>query len=239
MLVWYAVITAAFRCPSSAVDVTDESPKICKPYLDARSFTTPYVKPYYDAYASAYVENARPYVENFQRSIYTPAVALTKQSYQLHAAPKVDQALVYGQHQWEELIKPQIEIGRALARKQYDSALAPQIRSLSVSIGPYYAAVQQHVLQAYSSWVLPTYDVARPYAEHIYNLSCRIPTEIGLPYVKWVWASANVFFDRVVWPRVRILYGENVEPQLVRIGERLGRYRDGRKLKAIVEDIDR
>jgi hypothetical protein len=47
------------------------------------------------------------------------------------------------------------------------------------------------------------------------------------------------FFERRIFPRIRLLYGENVEPQLVRIGERLGRYRDGRKLKAAVDDVDR
>lgn len=185
------------------------------------------------------MENARPYVENFQQHVYTPAVTLIKQDYQIYAAPRVDQARSYGQHQWEELIKPQIEAGRALARKNYDSALAPKVRGLSESVEPYYAAVQQYLQQAYSSWLLPTYNFSRHYTQQLYDSSNRIATEIGFPYARWVWATTNVFFDRTIWPRVRILYGENVEPQLVRISERLGRYRDGRKLKAVVEDIDK
>lgn len=236
---WYTIFTAAFRCPSSVVDLADGYPTICKPFSNAKTYITPYVKPYYETYASAYVENARPYVENFERSVYTPVVAVIKQNYQLHVAPRVDQACVYGQHQWEKFVKPQIETSRALARKIYDSALAPQIRSLSASIEPHYAAVQQHLLQAYSSWVLPTYNVSRHHAQGVYDSIYRITTEIGLPYAIRAWASTNLYFDRAIWPRLRILYGENVEPQLVRISERLGRYRDGRKLKAIVEDIDK
>lgn len=185
------------------------------------------------------MKNARPYVENIQRRVYTPAVTLVNQNYQQYAAPKVEQARLYGQYQWEELIKPQIEAGRVVARKQYDSALAPKVRSLSTSIEPYYAGVQEYMLQAYNSWLLPTYDVSRHYAQQVYDSSYRIAMEIGFPYARWVWTTTNVFFDRTIWPRVRILYGENVEPQLVRISERLGRYRDGRKLKAVVEDIDK
>lgn len=185
------------------------------------------------------MENARPYVEKFQQSVYTPAVAQIKQNYQVHAAPRVDQAREYGQHQWEILIKPQIETGRALARRKYESVLAPQIRGLSASITPYYTAAQKNVLQAYSSRVLPTYNISRKYAQHIYDSSYRATTEIGLPYARWLWVSTNLFFDRTIWPKVRILYGENVEPQLLRISERLGRYRDGRKLKAIVDDADK
>jgi hypothetical protein len=44
---------------------------------------------------------------------------------------------------------------------------------------------------------------------------------------------------RTAWPKVRVLYGENVEPQLVRIGERLGRYRDGKAIRDAVDEVDR
>lgn len=74
--------------------------------------------------------------------------------------------------------------------------------------------------------------------EETYAFGHKLAVETGLPYAKSVLASTALFFDRTLWPKIRILYGENVEPQLVRIGERLGRYRDGRKLKAAMEDAD-
>ncbi len=55
----------------------------------------------------------------------------------------------------------------------------------------------------------------------------------------WGGTSVVAFFDRTLWPSMRILYGENVEPQLVRISERLGRYRDGKKVKAAADAVDR
>jgi hypothetical protein len=61
----------------------------------------------------------------------------------------------------------------------------------------------------------------------------------AIPYTKWAWTTGSVFLDRTVWPKIRILYGENVEPQLVRIGERLGRYRNGQKLLSVIEEADR
>ena len=63
--------------------------------------------------------------------------------------------------------------------------------------------------------------------------------DTGLPYTQWAWTSTAAFVNRTLWPRLTILYGENVEPQLVRISERLGRYRDGKKAKAVVESVAR
>ena len=83
------------------------------------------------------------------------------------------------------------------------------------------------------------YIASRPHVEKAYTFGHKLTTEIGLPYAKRAWSSAVVFIDRTIWPQLRILYGENVEPQLVRIGERLGRYRDGKKLKAAMEGVTR
>ena len=73
--------------------------------------------------------------------------------------------------------------------------------------------------------------------EKTYSGARDFAVKTGLPYAQSAWDSILVLLHRNVWPQLRVLYGENIEPQLVRIGERLGRYRDGRKLKAAVEDI--
>lgn len=145
----------------------------------------------------------------------------------------------YGEDRWEKSLKPRIEAAQTQARKLYVSTLAPQVSKVSAAALPYYVAGQKNILQIYDSRLLPAYTTCRPYAENIYKFGHRIAVETGLPYAQLGWKSTVVFIDRTVWPKLRILYGENVEPQLLRIGERLGRYRDGRKLKAAVEDIDR
>lgn len=145
----------------------------------------------------------------------------------------------YGEDRWEKSLRPKIEAAQAQARKQYDSTLAPQVSKVFAATLPYYVASRENILQIYDTRLMSAYTTYRPYAEKIYAFGHRIAIETGLPYAQLGWKSTIVFVDRTVWPKLRILYGENVEPQLVRISERLGRYRDGRKLKAAVKDVDR
>jgi hypothetical protein len=105
--------------------------------------------------------------------------------------------------------------------------------------GPYFDIAKASALQTYYEHILPTYTTVQPYALQGYGLTSDFVSGTAIPYSKWAWTSAGIFLDQKVFPQIRILYGENVEPQLVRIGERLGRYRDGKKLKAAVDDIDR
>lgn len=151
----------------------------------------------------------------------------------------MSQVREYGEDRWEKSLKPKIEAAQAQAWKQYDSTLAPQVSRVYAATLPYYEAGRENILQIYDTHLLSAYTTCRPYAEKIYAFGHRIAIETGLPYAQSGWKSTVVFIDRTVWPKLRILYGKNVEPQLVRIGERLGRYRDGRKLKAAVDDIDR
>lgn len=236
---WYSLITVLFRCPSTVGDLDETSPRVCKSYFQLRSEVTPYLEPYYNTYAAPYVENARPYIDKLDKQVYKPVVKLGKQSYGTYGAPRVDQARAYGQDQWQKTLKPKIEVAREQARKQYDSSLAPHVSRLSTAAQPYYNVARHHILETYHSHVLPTYTSSLPYAQRAYSLGHGFVVDTGLPYTQWAWASTATFVNRTLWPQMRILYGENVEPQLVRISERLGRYRDGRKVKAAVEAVDR
>ena len=101
---------------------------------------------------------------------------------------------------------------------------------------PYYASSREGASQVYSKHVFPAYEAIRPIFAKIHALGHDAIFNKGLPFAHSVWSSAIVLLDRTIWPKLRILYGENVEPQLVRISERLGRYRDGRKLKAAMDE---
>ena len=236
---WYAVFIAAFQCPSSLNDITEDSSRVCRPYLTARSQVAPYIQPYYDAYAAPYVQAAQPYINKLDEQVYRPAVGFSKQSYTKYGAPRVNQASSYGKAQWETSLKPRIEAAQAKAKQQYDASLAPHVSRASAATAPYYTAAQDNVLRTYQSQVLPAYMASRPYVTRVYELGHKALIETGIPYAQWAWTTSAVFIDRTLWPRVRILYGKNVEPQLVRIGERLGRYRDGKKLKAAMEEVNR
>lgn len=235
---WYTIITALFRCPSSADDLSGNSPRVCKPYLQVRTYVAPYIEPYYNAYAAPHVDRARPYVEKFDNQILTPSLAYGKQSYLKYGAPRVDQARTFGQDNWDKILKPQIDSAQIQAKQQYDSTLAPHVNKASAAASPYFTSTQNSLSQIYLDRLLPAYETSRPHIEKAYSFVHRHAVETGFPYAKSAWASTAVFLDRTLWPKLRILYGENVEPQLVRIGERLGRYRDGRKLEAAMDEAD-
>ena len=235
---WYTVITALFRCPSSEVELTDDSPKICKPYFTVRTRVDPYLRPYYHTYAVPYVDTASPYVQKFDERVFTPSYEFSKKSYETYGAPQVEKAREYGQVQWVKVVKPQLDASQAQVKRQYDVSLAPRVEKVSAAIAPHYTASKEKLLDVYDTYLLPAYATARPYVEKTYVTCRKIAVDDALPYVQSGWASTVIFIDRTLWPKLRILYGQNVEPQLVRIGERLGRYRDGKKLKAAVEEVD-
>ena len=235
---WYTAITALFRCPSSIVELTDESPRLCQPYITVRSHVVPYLNPYYNTYAVPYVDAARPYVEKFDQKVFAPASKLGKQSYEKYGAPQIDKARGYGQEQWVKVVKPQLDAVQAQAKRQYDASLAPQVSKVSAAAAPYYTANRDNLVEIYDMYLLPAYVASRPYAEKTYATGRRIALNNVVPYSQSAWTSTILFVDRTLWPKLRVLYGQNVEPQLVRIGERLGRYRDGKKLKAAVEEAE-
>jgi hypothetical protein len=156
-----------------------------------------------------------------------------------YGAPRLAQAQAYSQAQWEKSVQPRISKLSSAAQQQYAQNLGPHVDKVMAASGPYYAIAKDSALQTYYGSILPTYNAMQPYAQHGYGVANKFAIETGIPYAKWAWATGVVFLDRTVWPKVRILYGENIEPQLVRIGERLGRYRDGKKLQSTVDEIER
>ncbi|KAL8661418.1 MAG: hypothetical protein Q9202_005600 [Teloschistes flavicans] len=238
LLLWYSIITALFRCPSAVTDVTSESPKVCHPYLTARTYIDPYVQPYYAQYAAPYVDAARPYTEKFEQKIYTPSIKLGKQSYDQYGAPRVRQANEYGQLHWKQSIRPRIDDLQAQSRGHYDTYLASHVDKAWAAGEFYYSTGRENVLHIHESHIRPAYAITRPYVDNTYSAAQDFALTTGMPYAKSAWISTVALFDRTIWPQIRIVYGKNIEPQLVRIGERLGRYRDGRKLKAAVREAE-
>ncbi|KAF7862994.1 hypothetical protein EAF04_007077 [Stromatinia cepivora] len=234
ILTWYSIITILLRCPATLDLVTDTSPQICKPYFQLRSIVVPHLEPYYDSYAAPYVNAAKPYYQSLDKRVIAPATALGMK----YGAPRVAQAQAYGQAKWEKTLQPEVLKYQALVKARYDQTLAPHWNKVTAASGPYLNLAKTNALQTYHEHVVPTFNLVQPYAVQSYGYANDFVVGTGIPYSKWALTSTGVFLDRKVWPKLRILYGENVEPQLVRIGERLGRYRDGKKLQAVVDSVD-
>ncbi|KAK0661665.1 hypothetical protein QBC41DRAFT_235619 [Cercophora samala] len=220
LLTWYSIIAVLFRCPATLDACDENSPLVCEPYFQLKHAVTPHLEPYYDAYAAPYIELARPYYNVVDEKIIMPAWGYAKQ----HGAPRVEQARVYGKAQWEKTVQPQITKVQHLAKTQYDQTLAPHLDQLSAAVGPYYEIVRTNTLQTYHEFFLPSYQFAQPYALQAYHATSDFALGTVAPTCAWAWNKTNLFLDSTVWPHLRVIYVENVEPQLVKIGKRLGRY---------------
>ncbi|KFY78448.1 hypothetical protein V499_02398 [Pseudogymnoascus sp. VKM F-103] len=234
LLTWYSIITVIFQCPESVDLITDASPRICKPYFQVKSTLAPYATPYYNTYAAPYIDSARPYYNVLDKNVITPAAFYGKK----YGAPRVAQAQAIGKEQWERQVQPQVAKLNKLAQEQYDKTLAPYVQKAADVAVPYAKFAKENALQTYYASILPAYAAVEPYGQQAYEIGKTFTVNTGIPYAQWAWTSGVAFLDRTIWPKARILYGENVEPQLIRIGERLGRYRDGKKLQSIVDEVD-
>ena len=84
----------------------------------------------------------------------------------------------------------------------------------------------------------PVYRKTAPIAQRLYRDGYDFTVTTAIPQAQYAGNILGVFWQRQIWPTVRVLYGENVEPQLNRITERLGRYKDGKKLEAEIKSLE-
>jgi len=144
----------------------------------------------------------------------------------------------FAEQQWEKKVAPQLITAQAQAKAQYTASLGPHVDKAWTTMDPYYKTTVSTASDFYNSTLLPAYYVALPYGQQAYEQGYYYAVNVGYPYAQSAWISTSAFLGRTIWPQIRILYGENVEPQLVRITERLGRYRDGKKLEAAVDAVE-
>lgn len=137
------------------------------------------------------------------------------------------------------MVKPHLDSAKANIRIGYNSSLVPLVvRGFEASF-PYLLNGKNAIVHQYQSNVIPLYTDYKPRALKAYNRGHQLSMDVILPYSRWVNELITTVLRRRIWPPMRILYGENVEPQLVRIRARLARYRDGKKLEAAVDKINR
>ncbi|KAI0428078.1 hypothetical protein F5Y09DRAFT_12258 [Xylaria sp. FL1042] len=231
LLTWYTIFTVVFRCPATPEEYNETCPKICKPYLYAKHAVAPHISPYYDAYAAPYVDLARPYYETLDHKVIAPSRAYAVK----YGGPRVAQAQAFGYAQWEKSVQPRILKCQALAKAQYDHTISPHVDKAATTIAPYYDIARTNALQTYHEIVVPTYTFVHPYVSRGYDVAYGLTKNTVIPSTIWAWNKTYAFLDSAVWPHLRDVYVLKVEPQLVRIGERLGRYNE-KKSKPVVEE---
>lgn len=227
-----AIINILFRCPSTIQQADVTSPLFCKQYLQIKDIVSPVIQPYYDTHAAPYIQIAKPYYDAIDRTVLIPAQAYAVK----YASPRVEKAKKYGQAQWDKQMQPKIEQARATFVNHYDKKVAPHVRAATNVACPYYELAKTSALQTYHEFILPAYSIAQPHAIHACNVAYELTTKTVIPSTLWACNKTYVFLDDTVLPQLRALYAENVEPQLVRIGQRLGRYNGPPKPKHQVPD---
>jgi hypothetical protein len=230
-MLWYTVITVLFRCPSSQSADLSEASRICRPYLDVRSRIDPHIQPVTE-YLEPYLEKTRPYVNQFQDKVYSPVARISHQQYQSYAAPQVAKAQKFVDEQWSKEVQPRVDLGKLWAQEQYQTYAAPYAAKAKDFAEPYVIIAREEIQEMYES-LAPMYQRVAPYVDSAHG-NVQYAAAYVYPYVRTAQTNISVFFSRKVWPYVVILYGENVEPQLLKISERLGSYKDSRKLKSSV-----
>ncbi|KAL5339795.1 hypothetical protein BJX70DRAFT_147376 [Aspergillus crustosus] len=235
LCIWYFLLTPFFACPSQISDLTDSSPRICKPYLVAKSHAEPYVIPYYNTYGAPYVDTARPYVRVLNEKVYTPASNVAKQGYQTYGAPALAQAQNYGQQQWDANVVPHIQAAKGKVTDWYGAQVAPHVDYVTVTVSPYYKKAHGAYWATLDGYILPFAATYRPFIGKTYTSGQEILTTTVLPHARSAWSSTIYLINNSIWPRIYSLYSENVEPQLVKIGQRLASYREGDRLRTVDE----
>ncbi|KAM7189242.1 hypothetical protein V8F20_010246 [Naviculisporaceae sp. PSN 640] len=225
LLTWYSILSILFRCPATLDACDESSPRICKPYFQVKQAVSPHIEPYYDTYAAPYVDLVRPYYNAVDEKVLTPGWGYAKK----YGAPQVEQVQQFGRTQWEKSVQPQLAKYQQLSKAKYETTLAPHVDRVAAAVSPYYDIARTNALQTYHELLLPSYQYVQPYAQHAYQATSAFTTETAAPTVLWVCNKTYVFLEGTIWPQFRAIYLENVEPQLVKIGQRLGRHSNGKK----------
>ncbi|CAN9090032.1 unnamed protein product [Alternaria alternata] len=227
---WYLIITFLFRCPNSLHQLNHDSPRVCKPYLQTRAYAAPYLDPYYETYVAPHIEKVKPYT--------TPITTFAQDNYATYGAHRVEHARKYAETQYEKSIRPQLENAQKQVKGQYDVYLGPHVKKATDAAAPYYNDLKTSSEEIYVHTLLPAYEQSKPYLQQGHAYGHHVLVDIVYPHVHTAKDATWAFVLRTVWPQLRVLYGDNVEPQLVRISERLGRYRDQQKIESVVSAVD-
>ena len=204
-----------------------------------RSYIDPHVDRYYQTYAAPYVDQARPYAVTFNDHIYRPASKFAKVGYEAYGAPSIAYVSEYGHEKWESVAVPQLKSIQSKAQTIYQENLDPYVQEAVTVVKPYTDAISNHATNIHEGYILPSYTRSKPFVIHAYSFSQDALSGTVMPMAQEGWTTLVVFVRSNLVPTITGLYGKNVEPQLVKISERLASYREGKKLRTVVDKFER
>lgn len=238
LFIWYTILTVIFRCPPEPSELTKDHPRLCRPYLTAKRYTTPYVEPYYNVYARPYVNKGMPYVNAVKVKVLQPVGSLLVKNYQRFVAPQLAHAQSHLASQGDKFVRPYIENVKDSLQAIYDEKLSQHVQYLSDVTTPYYGTARDNARHAYRSHIMPAVAYMRPQLQRVWSLSRRFFFEKIYPVTRHAGTYVVIFVEGTVWPTIKHIYTNNVRPQLVMISERVSTYQEGKKLQSVLEQVD-
>lgn len=178
-------------------------------------------------------------MEVVNQQVYIPASKIAKSGYEKYGAPAWQQAEAYGAAQWKVQVTPRLEAAQGQAHQLYMAQVDPYVQQTMAVVSPYYQKATSAALTAYWDHFVPFYTRSQPFIGKTYATGQDILATHVMPGARYTWSSVVYFANSSLWPQITGLYSEQVEPQLVKIGQRLASYREGKRLRAVVEDMDK
>lgn len=203
----------------------------------ARSHIDTYIIPYYHEHGEKYVQVVHPYVQKVNERVYVPISEFTKRKYRAHGEPRVDIVLSYVRNNWQHFAEPRIRSLKNTAILRYNNTISPHVKQVVSTAALYQRALIAHASFVHGFIVRKYHQHADPIVRHIYHSGRLIFIARVLPHIERGWLSYISFMNGTVRPFMTGLYTKNVEPQLVKISQKLASYKEGRKVRGTVTGL--
>lgn len=145
----------------------------------------------------------------------------------------VEQATELAKSQWNQRVSPHIDPLQKQATDYYVSSVDPHVRTAQSIAVPYIRVAAAQSIRIKDNYLIPSYISSRPVIERACAAVHNFIISTIAPYTRKAWSAVFVFLNGTVRTQITHLYSENVEPQLVKIGEKLASYREGRTIQHV------
>ena len=244
LLAWYVLYMIFFACPPNArLDPT--TPAVCRRVDVLKQSALPYIKPYYDTYAEPFLARAHPYLQKGQgyyEQFGAPTLRQGQDLWVKEASPRIKHGYATIQDLYSEKIHPVLDrLILQRSRDVYNKYLDPHVQTVGKKydtlVHPHVQNLQMHSVKVYNERIVPAYNAAAPRIQHAFHtVENKYATEVEPQIhalIHWIFRT----FQQVIIPRVTILWGVHVQPQLDRIYDNLFRNREAKRFASkIVEE---
>lgn len=206
--------TVLFQCPS---EPTEDDSALCKSSHRLKTTLKPHVQPYYDSYLAPHVDQYSPYAIKANSDYIQPVYQNLVKTYNQYGQPYVIEGKKYAEVEYDRFLKPHMDNAQVKGNVLYKDYLGPHVETANeiwVSSKPKVVAAQHKGEEVWTRTLKPAYNVASPYIVKVYEQAKYVIMVIVAPVVRDGGEKA-VGWGKGLWSDV-------VQPQVGRIGERLG-----------------